>query len=100
MGVQLTNSYGTRPDRVGGERFATLLDRLLRQDAPDAVGSVDRMSGANGSLSTIVPESLSLTITSLRCGAQSPAYGDSIFGVVSPAMRSYENLTSSAVTSP
>ena len=47
----------------------------------------------------IVPEYVSVTWTSFKA-AQSPWYGESSFGFVSPAMRSKEYFTSSAVTSP
>ena len=66
---------------------------------PACCGIVVVMSGANGSFRTTVPLYLSLTLTSFKA-AQSPEYADSSFGFVRPAMRSNENFTSSAVTSP
>ena len=66
FGVQLTNSYGPEPTGSVANFSPRSSTAFFGRMVPDAVGKVERMIGANGSLRTIVPDSLSLTITSLR----------------------------------
>ena len=67
---------------------------------PDSVGSVVCISGAKTWLSTMVPSYFPAISTSFSCGAQSATYALFTLGLVIPAVRSNENLTSSVVSSP
>src|SRR5207248_1688890 len=96
FGVQLTNSYGPVPIGCVAYFFPRSVTAFRERIRPLPTGRVERMSAAKGRLRMIVPEYLSLTLTSFSA-AQSPAYGDLSFG---SAIRSYENLTSSVVNSP
>ena|SRR2546427_8015725 len=96
FGVQRMNSYGPVPIGCVAYFFPRSVTALRERTRPLPTGSVERRRAAKGRLRTIVPEYLSLTLTSLRA-SQSPAYGDLSLG---SAIRSYENLTSSAVNSP
>ena len=94
------SSYGPVP--MGCDAYCSPRSSTAFFDStkPEIAGSVVRISGAKGVLSRIVPSYGPSTRTSFRCGDQSPTYGLSTTGSVSPAVRSYVNFTSSAVSSP